>query len=102
MEGLTVGAGNNPLARFLENPREAVWQLTDKLLPEAAAAYFGGEQARVAASFRKTLVLIGGTAFRNELERFIAEEAAGENKEVESRAAVFHWRLKKHLPEGTA
>lgn len=102
LRGLTVGAGNNPLARFLENPREAVWQVPDKLLPDAAALYFGGDRERVAAGFRKTLVLVGATSFRAEFGKFVAEDAAGENGELKNRAGAFHARLKNHLPGVTA
>jgi hypothetical protein len=90
----------NPIAWFKKKPRARLPFLEDNLLPAAAAAYFGGEKQGLAEiGFRKTMMLVGATAFRAELETWIGQDAQGDNSGATNPGGAFHDRLKKHLPE---
>ena len=96
LEGLTVGAGGDPLRRFMGSPKETVWELPDALLPRAVALYCKADnQERTEAAFKRILPLVGASRFRDEFVRFIAEGAQGELDAVQNKAACFMARLKE-------
>ncbi len=96
LEGLTVGAGGDPLRRFMASPKDTVWQLTDNLLPRAVALYCKADnQERTETAFKRILPLVGASRFRSEFGRFIAEGEQGELDAVQNKAACFMARLKE-------
>lgn len=96
LEGLTVGAGGDPLQRFMGSPKETVWQVPDALLPRAVALYCRADnQERTEAAFKRILPLVGASRFRAQFGRFIAEGEQGELDNVRDRAACFMARLKE-------
>lgn len=96
LAGLTVGAGGDPLRRFMASPKDTVWQLPDSSLPSAVALYCGADnRERTEAAFKKILPLVGASRFRREFGRFIAEGEQGELDTVRDRAACFMARLKE-------
>lgn len=101
LQSVVAGGGENKPAgsamkQFLSTPKEAVWQLPESLLPEAAARYTGSKDAgKSTATFTRQMARVGAMPFRRELARWIGECEAGGNGGLRNPTGAFFERVNK-------